>query len=178
MGYTSLAVALLAGGLVAGCASSGKSTPGSAASAGSHYGASPYSASSSSSSSSSSSGQSVALISVKQHGDLGSILAYGPKNLTVYLFEGDKGGKSACSGACAAAWPPVTGSPKAGAGAMSSQLGTSTRSDGTKQVTYNGHPLYLFVKDKNGGDAFGEGLNAFGADWFVLAPSGNKVDKS
>ena len=61
---------------------------------------------------------------------------------------------------------------------MSAHLGTITRPDGTTQVTYKGHPLYLFVKDKDDGDAYGEAIKAFGAEWYVLAPSGNKVDVS
>jgi predicted lipoprotein with Yx(FWY)xxD motif len=172
--FTSLAVTLLAGGLLAGCGSASKTTK--SANQHSSSGASPYGYSSSGSGTSS--GQSVALITTKKHGKLGTILAYGPKKLTVYLFEGDKGGRSNCAGACAAAWPPVTGTPKAGAGAMAVDLGTITRSDGTKQLTYKGHPLYMFSQDKDGGDAYGEGAHAFGADWYVLAPSGNKVDKS
>jgi predicted lipoprotein with Yx(FWY)xxD motif len=113
-----------------------------------------------------------------KHGKLGTILAFGPKKLTVYLFEGDKGGASSCTGACASVWPPVTGKPQPGGGAVSSDLGTITRPDGSTQVTYKGHPLYTFVKDKDGGDAYGEGAKAFGADWYALAPAGNKVDKS
>jgi predicted lipoprotein with Yx(FWY)xxD motif len=121
---------------------------------------------------------SAALITTKQHGKLGTILAFGPKKLTVYMFEGDHGSTSSCSHTCAGAWPPVTGSPKAGSGAMAGDLGTITRPDGSKQVTYKGHPLYLFAKDGDAGDAYGEGLKAFGADWYVLAPSGKKVDLS
>ena len=117
------------------------------------------------------------LISAK-HGKQGTILAMGPKHMTVYLFEADKSGGSACTGACAGAWPPVTGTPQAGSGASTSKLGQITRSDGTKQVTYNGHPLYVFVKDEDSGDAYGEGVRTFGAEWYVLAPSGNKVDEA
>jgi predicted lipoprotein with Yx(FWY)xxD motif len=62
--------------------------------------------------------------------------------------------------------------------ARSADLGAITRSDGSKQVTYKGHPLYFFVKDKDSGDAYGQGAKAFGADWYVLAPSGNKIDES
>ena len=62
--------------------------------------------------------------------------------------------------------------------ASASDLGTITRADGTTQVTYKGHPLYYFVKDKDDGDAYGEGSTAFGAGWYVLSPSGNKVDNS
>jgi predicted lipoprotein with Yx(FWY)xxD motif len=59
-------------------------------------------------------------------------------------------------------------------------LDTSQRefSEGGTQVTYNGHPLYLYVKDKDDGDSYGEGVNGFGASWYVLAPSGKKVDNS
>jgi hypothetical protein len=81
---------------------------------------------------------------------------------------------------CAKAWPPLTTSGNASAGgkAVSSRLGTTMRSDGTEQVTYKGHPLYYFIKDKDDGDAYGQGVHAFGADWYVVAPSGNKVDNS
>jgi predicted lipoprotein with Yx(FWY)xxD motif len=98
----------------------------------------------------------------------------------VYLFEADKGGSSACSGACASAWPPVTtaAAPSGGAGAVAADLGTITRTDGTRQVTYKGHPLYFFIKDKDNGDAYGQGAKAFGASWYVLAPSGSKVNNS
>jgi predicted lipoprotein with Yx(FWY)xxD motif len=57
-------------------------------------------------------------------------------------------------------------------------ISTVTRADGTKQVTYNGHPLYFFTQDKDAGDAYGQGVKAFGADWYVMAPSGQKVDES
>ncbi|HEY4428334.1 MAG TPA: hypothetical protein VGN08_09045 [Solirubrobacteraceae bacterium] len=68
--------------------------------------------------------------------------------------------------------------PRATGAAVASHLGTLTRPDGTKQVTYNGHPLYFFAMDKDQGDSYGQGANAFGASWYVLAPSGNKIDKS
>ena len=70
---------------------------------------------------------------------------------TLYLFKADVRTSSACSGACATAWPPLLadGKPTAGTGLTASKLGTTTRSDGTRQVTYNGHPLYLFIKDQS-----------------------------
>ena len=107
---------------------------------------------------------------------LGSILV-NSGGRTLYLFEADSGTMSACSGACAAAWPPllVTGNPTAGEGLTGAKLGTITRSDGTRQVAYSGHPLYLFVKDKKPGDVTGQGVTAFGAAWFVLSPSGNQI---
>jgi predicted lipoprotein with Yx(FWY)xxD motif len=120
----------------------------------------------------------AALITTKHDKKLGTILAYGPKKLTVYLFEADKGKSSSCTGACATAWPPVPGKPTATGGAMSPDLGTIARPDGSTQVTYKGHPLYLFVKDKDDEDAYGQGLKAFGAEWYTLSPSGNKVDHS
>jgi predicted lipoprotein with Yx(FWY)xxD motif len=107
---------------------------------------------------------------------LGSILV-NSGGRTLYLFKADSGTMSACSGACATAWPPLlaTGNPTVGKGLTASKLGTITRSGGTRQVTYNGHPLYLFVKDKKPGDVTGQGVTAFGAAWFVLAPSGNQI---
>ena len=109
---------------------------------------------------------------------LGRILV-DSKGRTLYLFEKDKGTTSACYGACATNWPPftTTGAPQAGSGATAALLGTTPRTDNTTQVTYKGHPLYLFVADKSAGDVTGEGVNAFGAKWYVLAPSGNKIDK-
>jgi predicted lipoprotein with Yx(FWY)xxD motif len=98
---------------------------------------------------------------------------------TLYLFGKDKNGKSACSGACAAAWPPLIASakPRAGAGAVASRLGTTRRADGRLQVTYNHHPVYTFVKDTKKGQTNGEGLNAFGATWDALSAAGAKVVK-
>ena len=95
------------------------------------------------------------------------------------LLEKDKGRRSSCSGQCAKFWPPLltSGKPTAGAGAKASLLGTTRRSNGTMQVTYAGHPLYRFTQDKKSGQTRGEGLNFFGASWYVLSPSGKKIDK-
>jgi hypothetical protein len=84
---------------------------------------------------------------------------------------------STCSGACATAWPPLIAkaAPTAGTGATASDLATISRSDGTKQVTYDGHPLYYFGGDSGAGQTNGEGVNAFGAPWYLLAPSGQQV---
>jgi predicted lipoprotein with Yx(FWY)xxD motif len=96
---------------------------------------------------------------------------------TLYLFKADQGTKSACTGACAAAWPPllVTGKPTVGSGISASLIGTSSRPEGTTQVTYNGHPLYLFAQDQKAGQTNGQGVSAFGAAWFALDSAGNQV---
>jgi predicted lipoprotein with Yx(FWY)xxD motif len=110
---------------------------------------------------------------------LGKILVDG-KSRTLYLFEKDKHGKSACSGSCAQNWPPLLtkGKPKAMSGVKSSLLGTTKRSDGTTQVTYNKHPLYTFVLDNNKpGSTKGEGVDAFGAEWYVVGANGKKIEK-
>jgi predicted lipoprotein with Yx(FWY)xxD motif len=168
---TGLAVVPIAVALViAGCGSSNKTTAATHSAVSNPYGQT--------SGSSSSTSTQAALITTKHDGKLGTILAYGPKHLTVYLFEGDKGSSSYCTGACAGVWPPVTGTPQAGGGAMSTDLGTVKRADGTTQVTYNGHPLYLYVKDRDDGDAYGQGLTQFGASWYALSDSGKKVDLS
>ena len=98
---------------------------------------------------------------------------------TLYLFKKDSGTTSACSGECASAWPPLLseGKPTVGNGGNSSLVGTIKRADGSTQVTYNGHPLYTFVKDENPGETNGEGVTEFGASWFVLSPTGNQISK-
>jgi predicted lipoprotein with Yx(FWY)xxD motif len=112
-------------------------------------------------------------ISVATNAKLGQILVDG-KGITVYLFVKDTGTASTCYTTCAQIWPPVltTGAPQAGAGATASLLGTTTRTDGTVEVTYAGHPLYYFVQDKQAGDATGQGIDGFGGLWWVLTPSG------
>jgi predicted lipoprotein with Yx(FWY)xxD motif len=163
---------------VAGCGSTGKSSSSKAPPPPASSSSSGGAGTSGSASSSASSAAPEAAITTKRAGKLGTVLAFGSKKLTVYLFEADKGGSASCTGACAKVWPPVTGSPTAHGAAVSADLGTITRPDGTKQVTYKGHPLYLYVKDKDDGDTYGEGSKSFGAGWYVLAPSGNKVDLS
>jgi predicted lipoprotein with Yx(FWY)xxD motif len=107
---------------------------------------------------------------------LGQILV-DSRDRTLYLFQKDTGTTSTCTGACATSWPPLraTGQPPVGSGANAALLGTTPRSDGGPQITYNGHPVYLFFKDQKPGDTNGEGVNAFGASWFALSPTGNQV---
>jgi predicted lipoprotein with Yx(FWY)xxD motif len=97
---------------------------------------------------------------------------------SLYLFEKDTGTASTCYGACAGIWPPLTvsGTPNAGAGVAAGKLGTTKRTDGKTEVTYNGHPLYYYVADTAPGQTQGQGLNQFGAGWDVLAPIGNKIE--
>jgi predicted lipoprotein with Yx(FWY)xxD motif len=96
---------------------------------------------------------------------------------TLYLFEKDKGATSNCNGACASIWPPLTaGKAKAGTGVTAADLGTTKRSDGKTEITYAGHPLYTYAGDQKPGDVAGQGLDQFGAEWYVLAPDGHKID--
>jgi predicted lipoprotein with Yx(FWY)xxD motif len=108
--------------------------------------------------------------------DLGKILV-DAQGRTLYLFEADKGTMSACDGACASVWPPLTtkGKPSA-AGLPASKLGTTKRSDGTTEVTFNGHPLYTYAGDSAPGQTSGQGIDGFGAEWYALSAAGNKVD--
>ena len=96
---------------------------------------------------------------------------------TLYLFGKDRNGKSSCSGQCASFWPPLiaSGKPTVAGGAKGSLIGVIKRADGRRQVTYNHHPLYTFVKDKSKGQTKGEGVSAFGSKWYAVSPSGAKV---
>jgi predicted lipoprotein with Yx(FWY)xxD motif len=108
--------------------------------------------------------------------NLGKILV-NSRGHTLYLFQRDSGTRSACSGACAIEWPPLraTGKPTVGGGANASIVATSARSDGKPQITYNGHPLYLFSGDQKPGDTNGQGVNAFGGLWYALSSAGSQI---
>jgi predicted lipoprotein with Yx(FWY)xxD motif len=124
-------------------------------------------------------GASAGTIKAANTGNLGQILVDG-QSRTLYLFEKDQGNKSSCADACASVWPPATtsASPKPGSGVDASKLGTTKRSDGTTQVSYAGHPLYYYAPDgTTAGSTQGQGLDQFGAKWFVLSPSGSAVTK-
>ena len=107
---------------------------------------------------------------------LGTILV-DSQGRALYLFTHDSGIASMCSDPCAAAWPPLvaTSAPTVTSGANAALLGSSKRADGTTQVTYNGHPLYRFVKDRNAGETNGQGVTAFGGSWFAVTVAGNQA---
>ena len=110
---------------------------------------------------------------------LGQILVDG-KGRTLYLFEPDTNGKSACTGSCASTWPPLTASsPTAGSGLDAASLGTIERADGTQQVTYHGHPLYTYTGDgSSAGSVKGEGIDTFGGMWYAVDGAGRAVQSS
>lgn len=97
---------------------------------------------------------------------------------SLYLFERDRNDKSSCYGECAKFWPPLLtrGEPVAGAGVKAKLLGVTRRKNGTRQVTYAGHPLYRYISDATAGQTTGEGSTLFGAGWDVVAPSGKKIE--
>ncbi len=101
----------------------------------------------------------------------------GAAGRAVYLWEADTKGMSSCSGACATAWPPLTttGTPIPGHGVTAGDLGTISRSNGAKQVTYKGHPLYYFAGDTAAGSTTGQGSDGFGAKWWLVTPAGTAI---
>ena len=153
-----IAVALTA----AACGSSGTSS-GTGAQAGA-------------SASASASGSGSAMVITTKAGSAGTFLTDG-SGRTVYLWAKDGMDASACSGACTALWPPVTtgGTPTASGSAKASDLGTITRSDGAKQVTYDGHALYYYAGDSGAGQTNGQGTDSFGAKWWLVAPAGSSI---
>lgn len=123
---------------------------------------------------------SIAVVTSAEVGDLGRILV-DSEGRTLYDFHKDEHGRyvatqSSCYGACAEAWPPLLtgGEPEAEDGPSSTKLGTLKRKDGTLQVTYFGHPLYTYVGDKKPGEANGNDIDQFGAEWYALQPNGEE----
>jgi predicted lipoprotein with Yx(FWY)xxD motif len=161
--------AVAAAATVAACSSAASSTAAAPA-------ASPAGASSSSTGAGASAGGTV-ITTAKS--SAGTVLTSG-SGKAVYLWTKDTGDMSNCNGACASAWPPVTTTATATAAgsAKASDIGTITRSDGTKQVTYDGHPLYYFAGDSGAGMASGQGSDGFGAKWWLVAPTGSDVTAS
>ena len=166
--------ALAAAATVAACSSAASST--AAAPAASTPAASAPAASSPASSGATGSGGTV-ITTAKS--SAGTVLTSG-SGRAVYLWSKDAMNMSNCTGACAATWMPVTttGTATASGGAKASDIGTITRSDGTKQVTYDGHPLYYYGGDSGPGSASGQGNDGFGAKWWLVAPTGSDVTAS
>jgi predicted lipoprotein with Yx(FWY)xxD motif len=179
------AIALLAVGVlalaIAGCGGSSSSSSSSETSA--------ETASSSAGGNEASSGKPVKAAPNAEKGttfvSLGNVDGFGmllvdSKGMTLYDFHKDKGTESSCYGECAKAWPPLLtkGEPQPSNGASASQLGTTKRKDGTVQVTYAGHPLYGFIGDKAPGEANGNDVSAFGAQWYGLMGSGEEAPDS
>ena len=109
-------------------------------------------------------------------GQLGTFLVDG-RGRTLYLFEKDKGTASTCYGACASVWPPLTtGANAKASGLRGARLGTTRRKDGKTEITVAGHPLYTYAGDQRAGDVKGQGLDQFGAEWYVLGANGHKIE--
>jgi predicted lipoprotein with Yx(FWY)xxD motif len=165
MKRTTYAFALLAvvgAVVIAGCGSSSSSSTSGSTSTGSE------------SNSVTTSGGGSGTVAGGEVAGLGTVLV-DSNGMTVYEFTEDSGATSNCYGECETAWPPVTasGKPTAGEGAMSADLGTTKRKDGTLQVTYKGHPLYTFSGDQAPGEANGSELDG---TWFALNEAGTAVE--
>jgi predicted lipoprotein with Yx(FWY)xxD motif len=142
---------------------------GSSSSGGSGSGASPVSSSRPSSSSQPPSAATAMLKSAKT--SLGTILT-DSKGFSLYWFAIDTPASSKCTGGCTTYWPPVTGAAQAASGVtLPGKLGTITRSDGSVQATYNGHPLYTYAGDKSPGQTNGNNVNGFGGVWHAATIS-------
>jgi predicted lipoprotein with Yx(FWY)xxD motif len=111
---------------------------------------------------------------VQVHGSQYGDVLFDGKGFVLYLFTKDKPSKSRCNGNCAEAWPPYIkkGKLNAGDGVEASALGTTKRKDGSKQVTYYGHPLYYYEHDDKPGQILCHDVTEFGGDWLVVQPDG------
>ena len=154
---TALAVASAL--VLAACGSSGSSSPSSATTT----------------SSATSSPRPASVVATKTS-SLGTFLV-DAKGRALYLWNADHGAKSVCSGACAQAWPPLTTTttPKASGAVKASLLGTTKRADGSREVTYAGHPLYYYAGDSTPGQTTGQGSDSFGSPWWVVSPAGKAI---
>jgi predicted lipoprotein with Yx(FWY)xxD motif len=104
----------------------------------------------------------------------------GSSGRALYLWVADPSGRSVCAAACAKFWPPLLtkSAPSAAGGVTAGQLGTITRSNGSQQVTYDGHPLYYFSLDRSQGSIKGQGNDGFGAKWWLVDPSGTAITRT
>ena len=162
-GLAALAVA----GALALAACGGSSTSSSSGGGAAGYGGGATSAPS---------GSTAASVVTTKTGSLGTFLVDG-QGRTLYLWDADHGPKSTCAAACAQAWPPLTttGTPKASGAVKASLLGTAMRADGSREVTYAGHPLYTYAGDTRPGQTTGEGSNSFGAPWWTVTTAGRAL---
>jgi predicted lipoprotein with Yx(FWY)xxD motif len=173
------AAGAMAAGLLMSACSSGSTAaqPGAAAPAPSSSSAAPPASAPATPSAAPSAAAGVT-VSLRKVPDIEDKVLVASHGRVIYLFEKDKNGTSSCSGACASAWPPVTviDAPTAGTGVSSAMLSTIHRPDGTTQVVYGGHPLYFFSGDHKAGQAKGQAVDAYGAEWYVVSAKGSKVD--
>jgi predicted lipoprotein with Yx(FWY)xxD motif len=167
--FSFAALAVVGALVLAACGSSGSSSSSGASSTPSYGAAKP------SNSNTSNSSGATSVVSTKTS-SLGTFLV-DAKGRTLYLWDADHGSMSTCTGACAQAWPPLTTArtPKATGAVKASLLGTTKRPDGSREVTYAGHPLYTFAGDTQAGQTTGEGSNGFGAPWWVVTPAGTAL---
>jgi predicted lipoprotein with Yx(FWY)xxD motif len=158
-----LAVALGVALLTVACSSSGSGSSSAPTPAGGSTGSAAAAAGS-------------GLVITTKSGSAGAFLTDG-SGRAVYLWMKDGKDSSACSGACAGAWPPVTttGAVTASGSVNTADLSTITRSGGAKQVVYDGHPLYYFSGDSGPGQVNGQGSDGFGAKWWLVDPAGTSI---
>jgi predicted lipoprotein with Yx(FWY)xxD motif len=156
--------------LVAACGSSSKTTTTSAAPA-----ASSTPSTTTKAPSTTSSGVTISTAKAR-----GATYLTGASGRAIYLWVKDPSGKSVCSGACAALWPPVisNGTPNVSGGLNASGFTTFTRSDGGKQLAFHGHALYYYAPDQTAGQLTGQGSNQFGAKWWLVSPAGAAITSS
>ena len=154
--------------VAAGCGGSSSSGASSSPAGHAGYGYTPQTAGTAS-------GAAAAEVGVA-NSNLGHIVVNGTTR-TLYVFEKDSNGRSACYGPCASYWPPLLskGKPIALSGTNMGLIGTTRRTDGTEQVTYAGHPVYEYAGDTKPGQTTGEGLTDFGAAWVAISPTGETI---
>jgi predicted lipoprotein with Yx(FWY)xxD motif len=174
-----LALLIVAALAIAGCGGEGDSSGGSAygGKGGSSSGGDKAAESKENPAATGASGGNAGIVSVAEVGELGAILV-DSEGRTLYDFHKDQGASSSCYGACAIAWPPLLtdGDPQAQGEAEPGKLGTTERKDGKTQVTYGGHPLYTYVGDEGPGEANGNDIDQFGAEWYALQPNGEEPE--
>ena len=171
----SLAALAVAGALVLAACGGSSSSNSATSSSGGASSTPSYGAAKPSTSNTSNSSGAASVVGTKSS-SLGTFLV-DANGRTLYLWDADHGSKSTCSGACAQAWPPLTttATPKASGAVKASLLGITKRADGTREVTYAGHPIYTFAGDTQPGQTTGQGSNGFGAPWWVVTPAGKAL---